>query len=268
MSALDIIRQQAGETPIEAGLILGSGLSDLGDLLEDKVTIPFAELEGFPGYGSKGAGVSGHGRELLIGKMSGKRIAILTGREHYYEHGNAAAMRPALETLKALGAHTLLLTNSAGSLDEEVGPGDLMLLSDHINYAGMNPLIGEPTDARFVNMVDCYDPDLRAKAHAAADRLDIALKEGIYLWYSGPSFETVAEIQMAIKLGANAVGMSTAPEVILGRMLGFKIWACSSVTNMGAGLSDEKISHEHTKTVAKTGAEKLKRLIPALVEEI
>lgn len=268
MSVLDIIRQQAGDAPIEAGLILGSGLSALGDLLEDKITIPFAELEGFPGYGAESAGVSGHGRELLIGKMSGKRIAILTGREHYYEHGNAAAMRPALETIKALGAHTLLLTNSAGSLDDDVQPGNLMLLSDHINYAGMNPLIGEPTDARFVNMVDCYDPDLRAKAHALAERLGIALKEGVYLWYSGPSFETVAEIQMAIRLGANAVGMSTAPEVILGRMLGLKVWACSSVTNMGAGLSDEKISHEHTKTLAKVGAEKLQRLIPALVEEI
>jgi purine-nucleoside phosphorylase len=269
IGALNVIRYRTGEeTRIEAGIILGSGLSTLGDLLEDKTVIPYADLDGFPGSGQEGAGVSGHGMDLLIGTMSGKRIAILTGREHYYEHGNAAAMRPALETLKALGAHTLLLTNSAGSLDPEIGPGNLMMLSDHINYAGMNPLIGEPTDARFVNMVDCYDPGLRTKAHRIADHLGIALKEGVYLWYSGPSFETVAEIQMAIRLGANAVGMSTAPEVILGRMLGLKIWACSSVTNMGAGLSDENISHEHTKSVAKTGAEKLERLIPALVEAL
>ncbi len=260
---LTLIREQAGDAPIEAALVLGSGLSVLGDLLTGKIAIPYAELEGFPG-----GGVSGHGRELLIGMMGGKRIAILTGREHYYEHGNAAAMRQALEVLAGLGAKTLLLTNSAGSLDPEVGPGELMLLADHINYAGMNPLIGEPTDRRFVNMVDCYDPELRAKAHAIAGQLGIALKEGIYLWYSGPSFETVAEIQMAIRLGANAVGMSTAPEVILGRMLGLRVWACSSITNMGAGLSDEKISHEHTKSVAKTGAQKLERLIPALVEEI
>ncbi|UJQ93175.1 purine-nucleoside phosphorylase [Mariluticola halotolerans] len=260
---LEIIRAKAGTAPVEAALVLGSGLSALGDLLTDKVAIAYAELEGFPG-----GGVSGHGRELLIGMMGGKRIAILTGREHYYEHGNAAAMRPALEAMAGLGAQTLLLTNSAGSLDPEVGPGELMLLADHINYAGMNPLIGEPTDRRFVNMVDCYDPGLRAKAHAIARRLDMTLKEGVYLWYSGPSFETVAEIQMAIRLGANAVGMSTAPEVILGRMLGLRVWACSSITNMGAGLSDEKISHEHTKSVAKTGAQKLERLIPALVEEI
>ena len=261
--ATKIIQQIAGREPIAAALVLGSGLSAIGDTLEDKVTIPYSELKGFPG-----AGVSGHGRDLLIGQLGGKRIAVLTGREHYYEHGNPAAMRPALEAMAELGAQTLLLTNSAGSLDERFRPGDLMLISDHINYAGMNPLIGEPTDRRFVNMVDCYAPDLRAKAKGLAERLDIRLGEGIYLWYSGPSFETVAEILMAIRLGANAVGMSTAPEVILGKFLGLKVWACSSITNMGAGLSSENISHEHTKTMAVQGAEKLKKLIPALVEEL
>jgi len=261
--AAKTIRKIAGDTPIDAALVLGSGLSALGDDLRDRIAIPFSELKGFPG-----GGVSGHGRDLLIGEMGGKRLAILTGREHYYEHGNAAAMRPALETLAELGATTLLLTNSAGSLDREVGPGELMLIADHINYAGMNPLIGEPTDRRFVNMVGAYDPDLRRKSHEIANAMGIALKEGVYLWYSGPSFETPAEIQMAIRLGANAVGMSTAPEVILARMLGLRVWACSSVTNMGAGLSDEKISHEHTKTMAVQGAEKLRRLIPALVEAL
>jgi purine-nucleoside phosphorylase len=263
MSAADIIRDRAGSEPITAAVVLGSGLSAIGDLLTDKVTIPFADLDGFPG-----GGVSGHGRDLLVGTMGSARIAILTGREHYYEHANAAAMRPALEAMAECGARTLLLTNSAGSLDPAIRPGDLMLISDHINYAGVNPLIGEPTDRRFVNMVDCYDPALRAKARTIADRHGIALREGIYLWYSGPSFETVAEIQMAIRLGANAVGMSTAPEVILGRFLGLKVWACSSITNMGAGLSDENISHEHTKAMAVQGAEKLKKLIPALVEEL
>ena len=261
--AVKTIRKIAGTTPIAAGLVLGSGLGAIGEMLADKVAIPFSELKGFPG-----GGVSGHGRDLLIGTLGGKRVAVLTGREHYYEHGNAAAMRPALETLADLGATTLLLTNSAGSLDPANRPGDLMLIGDHINYAGMNPLIGEPSDRRFVNMVNAYDPALRSKAREIGARLDITLKEGVYLWYSGPSFETVAEIQMAIRLGANAVGMSTAPEVILARMLGLKVWACSSITNMGAGLSDENISHEHTKTMAVQGAEKLKRLIPALLEAI
>ncbi|KKB13155.1 purine nucleoside phosphorylase [Devosia geojensis] len=261
--AAKTIRKIAGSDPIEAAIVLGSGLSAIGDLIAEKIAIPFSELKGFPG-----GGVSGHGRDLLVGNLAGKRVAVLTGREHYYEHGNPAAMRPALKAMAELGASTLMLTNSAGSLDPAFAPGDLMLISDHINYAGMNPLIGEPTDRRFVNMVGCYDPDLRGKSRAVAERLGIKLGEGVYLWYSGPSFETVAEIQMAIRLGANAVGMSTAPEVILGRFLGLRVWACSSVTNMGAGLSNENISHEHTKIMAKQGAEKLARLIPALVEEL
>ncbi|HWJ88801.1 MAG TPA: purine-nucleoside phosphorylase [Pelagibacterium sp.] len=261
--ALNTIRNQAGSAPIEATLILGSGLSAVADLLAEQVVIPFADLEGFPQ-----GGVSGHGKDLVIGQMGSKRIAILTGRQHYYEHGDAAAMRPALETMSELGAGTLMLTNSAGSLDTDVRPGNLMLISDHLNYAGANPLIGEPTDARFVNMVDAYDPELRATTHAVASRLEIALKEGVYMWYSGPSFETPAEIRMARTLGCDAVGMSTVPEVILGRFLGLRVWACSSITNMGAGMAQETISHTQTKEVAKYGAEKLKRLIPALMEEI
>ena len=269
-AALNVIRTRAGtDVRISAALVLGSGLGALGDLLEDRIAISYGDLEGFPGQAHVGAeGVSGHGKDLLIGTLGGKRIAILTGREHYYEHGNAAAMRPALETMVELGAQTLLLTNSAGSLVADIPPGELMMISDHINCAGMNPLIGEPTDKRFVNMVDAYDPGLRALARSTADKFGIVVNEGVYLWYSGPSFETVAEIQMAIRLGADAVGMSTAPEVIVARMLGLKVWACSSITNMGAGLSDERISHEHTKHMAVEGAEKLKRLIPALVEAL
>ncbi|MBU1304399.1 MAG: purine-nucleoside phosphorylase, partial [Alphaproteobacteria bacterium] len=139
--AAKIIQKIAGKEPVAAAIVLGSGLSTIGDLLADKLTIPYSELKGFPG-----GGVSGHGRDLLIGTLGGKRVAVLTGRQHYYEHGNAAAMRPALEAMADIGAETLLLTNSAGSLDDRLKPGDLMLISDHINYAGMNPLIGEPTD--------------------------------------------------------------------------------------------------------------------------
>ncbi len=278
MSALHVIREKAGDVRVEAIIVLGSGLSGLADILTDQVRIPYARLEGFPGttetsFGSRGSeaetsGVSGHGSDLVIGTMGQRKVAILTGREHYYENGNAAAMRPALETLAALGAKTLLLTNSAGSMDREVHPGNLMLIRDHINYAGMNPLIGEPTDRRFVNLVDAYDPSLRATTLRIARELGIPLKEGVYLWYSGPSFETVAEIEMAMGMGATLVGMSTAPEVILGRMLGLRVWACSAITNMAAGLSDEKISHEHTKTGAKVCAQKMLKLIPALVETL
>ena len=261
--AYKTIRTLAGADPIDAALILGSGLSEIGDLLDERIVIPFDQLKGFPQ-----GGVSGHGKDLLVGRMGGKRLAILTGRQHYYEHGDPAAMRPALETLAELGVKTLMLTNSAGSLDADIVPGNLMLIADHINYAGVNPLIGEATDRRFVNMVDAYDPELRATTHALASRLEIALKEGVYMWYSGPTFETPAEIRMAVTLGADAVGMSTVPEVILGRFLGMRVWACSSITNMGAGMAEETISHTQTKEVARLGAEKLKRLIPALMEEI
>ena len=261
--ATKTIRKLAGTAPLDAVLVLGSGLSALADQVGGAVAIPYAELKGFPG-----TGVSGHGRSLVIGEMGGRRVAVLTGREHYYEHGNPSAMRPALETLSDLGARTVLLTNSAGSLDHETMPGELMVIADHINYAGVNPLIGEPGDRRFVNMVDAYDPELRARSREVAQRLSLTLKEGVYMWYSGPSFETPAEIRMAIRLGANAVGMSTVPEVILARMLGLRVWACSSITNMGAGLSSETISHEHTKAMAVGGGEKLKLLIPALLEEL
>ncbi len=268
MQAIDIIRQKTSGIEIKAAIVLGSGLSSIGDLLSEKTIFSYTELPEFPGYNRSTTGVSGHGSDLLIGKLAGVPVAILTGREHYYEHGNAAAMRPALETIKALGAKTLLLTNSAGSLDERIRPGNLMMLKDHINYAGMNPLIGEPSDKRFVNMVDAYDPDLRGKAKQLALDLGFDLKEGVYLWYSGPSFETVAEINMAIKLGANSVGMSTAPEVIIARMLGLKVWACSGITNMGAGMANEEISHTQTKNVAAICAEKFVKLIPALVQTL
>ncbi|MCB9992950.1 MAG: purine-nucleoside phosphorylase [Hyphomicrobiaceae bacterium] len=268
LSALLHIRSLLPDSHIDAIIVLGSGLSGFASTLSDAATIPYHELEGFPGQSGRGHGVSGHGSDLVVGTLAGKRVAVLTGREHYYENGNAAAMRPALETLAALGAKTLILTNAAGSLDESIRPGDLMVLCDHINYAGMNPLIGEPSDRRFVNMVNCYDPALRQLSAGIAGRLGISLTEGVYLWYSGPSFETMAEIQMAIRLGANAVGMSTVPETIIARMLGLNVWACSAITNMGAGLSNETISHEHTKAMAVEGAAKLTKIIPALVEAL
>ncbi|MCE8421297.1 purine-nucleoside phosphorylase, partial [Rhodovulum sulfidophilum] len=150
---------------------------------------------------------------------------------------------------------------AAGSLRTDLPPGCLMLLSDHINLSGANPLIGEPSEARFVPMTDAHDPDLRARLRAAAEAAGVPLGEGVYAWFSGPSFETPAEIRMARVLGADAVGMSTVPEVILARFLGLKVAAISTVTNMGAGLSDEAISHEHTKAMAPLGAAKLETLL-------
>ncbi|TGD44337.1 purine-nucleoside phosphorylase [Pseudotabrizicola sediminis] len=250
-----LICERAGDAPVRMGLILGSGLGHLAHSV-DGVAIPYADLPGFPH-----AAVSGHNPNLYIGTLEGVRVAVFGAREHYYEKGNPAAMRLALEVLSDLGADSLILTNAAGSMRTDIPPGDLMLLSDHINYNGLNPLIGELTDARFVPMTTAHDPDLRAALRSSALAEGIDIKDGVYAWYSGPSFETPAEIRMLKMLGADAVGMSTVPEVILARFLGLRCAAISTITNMAAGMSDEQISHEHTKAMAPMGAAKLERIL-------
>ncbi len=255
MKAVSKIRKRAGKEPVRIALVLGSGLGHLAEAV-DGVAIDYADLPGFPH-----AGVSGHNPKLVVGKLEGVRVAVLGGRAHYYEAGDAAVMRRPLEVLAALGVETLVLTNAAGSFRKDIPPGDLMLISDHINYSGRNPLIGEATDRRFVNMVDAYDPGLRNALAKAARAEKLALKQGVYAWYSGPSFETPAEIRALKILGADAVGMSTVPEVILGRFLGMRCAAISTITNMAAGMSDEAISHEHTKAMAPLGAAKLERIL-------
>ena len=254
---LHTVQSRAGTEPVKLGLILGSGLGHLAHAV-DGVAIPYADLPGFPHVG-----VSGHNPHLHIGTLEGVRVAVFGAREHYYENGNPAAMRPALDILQALGADHLIVTNAAGSLRPDIRPGDLMLLNDHINFSGLNPLIGEKTDARFVPMTTAHDPDLRAALRDAAKAEGVALSEGVYAWYSGPSFETPAEIRAIKILGGDAVGMSTVPEVILARFLGLKVAAISTITNMAAGMSDEQISHEHTKAMAPLGAAKLERILRA-----
>jgi purine-nucleoside phosphorylase len=254
---LHTVQSRAGTEPVKLGLILGSGLGHLAHAV-DGVAIPYADLPGFPHVG-----VSGHNPHLHIGTLEGVRVAVFGAREHYYENGNSAAMRPALDLLQALGADHLIVTNAAGSLRPDIRPGDLMLLNDHINFSGLNPLIGEKTDARFVPMTTAHDPALRGALRAAAKAEGVALPEGVYAWYSGPSFETPAEIRAIKILGGDAVGMSTVPEVILARFLGLKVAAISTITNMAAGMSDEQISHEHTKAMAPLGAAKLERILRA-----
>ena len=251
----EAIRKRAGPAPVEVGLVLGSGLGHLAQAVEG-VAIDYTDLPGFPH-----AGVSGHNPQLVIGTLEGRRVAVFGGRAHYYEAGRADAMRLPLAVLRALGAEALILTNAAGSLRPDMPPGTIMLLSDHINFSGLNPLIGEATDARFVPMTTAHDPDLRAGLRAAAQAEGVEMPEGVYAWYSGPSFETPAEIRAIGILGGDAVGMSTVPEVILARFLGLRVAAISTITNMAAGLSNEAISHEHTKAMAPLGAAKLERVL-------
>ena len=252
---VNLVRARAGDDPPALGLILGSGLGHLAEKI-DGSSIDYSDLPGFPH-----AGVSGHNPRLVIGELNGTRVAVLGGRAHYYESGRGDAMRLPLEVLKALGVDRLILTNAAGSMRPDIAPGDLMLLTDHIDFSGRNPLIGEPSDARFVPLTDAYDPGLRTDLLSAAAQEGIELGQGVYAWFSGPSFETPAEIRAVRILGADAVGMSTVPEVILSRFLGLRVAAISVITNMAAGLSDEAISHEHTKSMAPLGAAKLELIL-------
>ena len=256
------IQAAAGSEPVRLGLVLGSGLGDLVSRVEG-VAIDYSDLPGFPH-----SGVSGHTPKLVIGDLAGVRVAVFGGRAHYYEQGQADAMRFPLEVLRGLGAERLILTNAAGSMRPDIPPGDLMLLNDHINFSGLNPLIGEPTDARFVPMTDAYDKDMRRGLGYAAEAEGLTLKEGVYAWYSGPSFETPAEIKAINLLGADAVGMSTVPEVILARFFGLRVAAISTITNMAAGMSSENISHAHTKTMAPLGAAKLERILVRFLETL
>jgi purine-nucleoside phosphorylase len=257
-----LIRSRAGAEPPRLGLILGSGLGHLAEAVRGEA-IDYADLPGFPH-----AGVSGHNPRLVLGDLEGVRVAVFGGRAHYYERGNPAEMRLPLEVLKVLGTESLILTNAAGSLRADIPPGGLMLLADHINLSGANPLIGEADDARFVPMTEAHDPAMRAALKSAASAEGVELPEGVYCWFSGPSFETPAEIRAAKVLGADAVGMSTVPEVILARFLGLRVAAVSVVTNMGAGMSAEAISHEHTKAMAPLGAAKLERVLRRYLRDL
>lgn len=259
----DIIIEALNGLVPRVALVLGSGLGGLVAAVDDAVHVPYARLEGFPK-----SGVSGHAGEVVAGTIGGTPVLLLSGRVHYYEKGDAAAMRPVLEVLQGLGIEKLILTNAAGSLREDLPPGSVMLIEDHINFSGTNPLIGEETDARFVGLTAAYDAGLRAAIEKAADEEGIAIGHGVYMWFSGPSFETPAEIRMARVMGADAVGMSTVPEVILGRFLGLDCAACSVITNYAAGMTGGELSHTETKDMAPIGGSKLQAILTRAIAEM
>ena len=246
----------------ETALVLGSGLGGVVDSIDIRGRHSFADLDGFPE-----SSVSGHSAEVVLGTLNGHNVIVFSGRVHYYEQANAAAMRGPLEALKTVGVNRLILTNSAGSTNPDMGPGSIMQIKDHINFSGTNPLFGEPTDKRFVGLTTAYDKSLRKAFRKQAKNLNIKLHRGVYMWFSGPSFETPAEIKMARIMGADAVGMSTVPEVILARFLDMKVAAFSVVTNYAAGMTGAELSHNETKEVAPQGGEKLSRLIGAMLKE-
>ncbi|MCB1428555.1 MAG: purine-nucleoside phosphorylase [Nitratireductor sp.] len=257
----ELVRRLDGLMP-ETALVLGSGLGGLVAQIESPLRIPYSELEGFPS-----GGVSGHAGEVVAGTLAGTPVIVLSGRVHYYEKGKADAMRLPLEVLMAIGVRRLVLTNSAGSLREDLPPGSVMMITDHINWSGMNPLIGEENDSRFVGMTSAYDADMASLFRNSAAHHSIPLGEGVYMWFSGPSFETPAEIRAARILGADTVGMSTVPEVILARFLGLQVAAFSVITNFGAGMTGAELSHGETKEMAPRGGELLSRLLVAALGE-
>lgn len=260
-AAAQMMRDRGVGEAVTLGIVLGSGLGTVADHLEKAISAPYADLPGFPKHG-----VSGHDGRLVVGGLEGTTVAVLRGRAHYYEQGHADAMKGPLETLAKLGCQTVIITNAAGSLHADWYPGSLVLISDHINYSGMNPLIGSGGDDRFVSLIDAYDKRLRLRMKRAAAAASVAnLREGVYMWFSGPSFETPAEIKMAKLLGADLVGMSSVPEVILARRIGLKVAAVSVITNFGAGLNGGAPSHDESKAVALSGSVGLRRLLRAFV---
>lgn len=246
-----LVNKLEGLAP-KTAIVLGSGLGSLVEEISDAVHVPYADLEGFPH-----SGVSGHAAQVVAGNWGGTPVLFLSGRAHYYENGDPSVMRAPLETLHGLGIKRLILTNAAGSLRDDMPPGSVMQITDHINFSGTNPLFGEPSDRRFVGLTNAYDAAMRDQMQAAAERAEVELHQGVYMWFSGPSFETPAEIRMARTLGADAVGMSTVPEVILARFLGLDVAAASVVTNLAAGMSGEEISHQETKDMAPLGGKRL-----------
>ncbi|MDI1246188.1 MAG: purine-nucleoside phosphorylase [Rhodoferax sp.] len=263
MNAIDLLRQRAPGLQPRIAVVLGSGWGGLTEHLTGASQIPYAELAGFPQ-----PGVAGHGGSLWLGHLGAQPVAVLSGRQHGYETGTVDGMAEPLRVLKNLGCHTLVQTNAAGSLHPDMPPQSLMLLSDHINLSQRSPLVGAAGSARFVNMVDAYDPDLRAHAQRIAQAQGASLFEGVYAWFLGPQFETPAEIRMARLLGADAVGMSTVPETILARHLGLRVLALSFITNLGAGMSTEHLSHAHTLQQAQLGSLAASRLLADIIAKM
>jgi xanthosine phosphorylase len=249
-----------------AALVLGSGLGAVADAVADAVRIAYADLPGFP-VGS----VAGHAGQLVVGELEGVPVAVLQGRAHLYEGVDPAAIAVPVRTVRALGAELILLTNAAGSLRREVGPGRLMAITDHINMTGRNPLTGPNDDAlgeRFVGMGRAYDPELLDRLRAAAGKAGVELAEGVYLAVPGPSFETAAEIRVFGILGADAVGMSTVLETIAARHCGLRVAAVSAITNLAEGMSAEVLSHEGTLHAAGRAAADLERVLRHFVEDL
>lgn len=269
MSLLEKIRvtqaflESKGVKEPEFGLILGSGLGELAEEVEDALVLDYADI---PNWGR--STVAGHAGKLVYGTLAGRRVLALQGRFHFYEGNPLDVVTFPVRVMKALGCEGVLVTNAAGGIG--YGPGTLMLINDHINMTGQNPLIGENLDdfgPRFPDMSASYTPAYRETAHAVATKLGIKLDEGVYLGVTGPSYETPAEIRAFQTMGAHAVGMSTVPEVIVAAHSGLKVLGISAITNHAAGFQEE-LNHEEVVEVTQRIKEDFKALVKAILGDL
>jgi purine-nucleoside phosphorylase len=248
------------------GMILGSGLGSLADDIENPVAIPYHDI---PHFAQSEA--VGHANELIIGELMGKTVVAMKGRFHYYEGFSLDEVTFPVRVMKALGVENLIITNACGAVNTSFNPGDLMLITDHINLVATNPLIGPNNDelgTRFPDLSQVYNPELRQIASRIAKEHHITLREGVYAWWSGPAYETPAEIRMIRILGADAVGMSTVPEAIVAAHGKMKVLGISCLTNMACGILDQPLSHDEVIEVAGKVRVNFVQLIKGILEQM
>ncbi len=264
-NAARFLKEKCPKNP-RVGLILGSGLGVLADEIQDPVKIPYHQIPDFPV-----STVEGHAGQLVFGLLNGIQVVAMQGRFHYYEGYSFEKVTFPVRVMKQLGVEILIVTNAAGGINENFEPGDLMLISDHINNMGSNPLIGQNETSigpRFPDMSNAYRTDLREKAKTIAEKLQIPVKEGVYVGNTGPSYETPAEVKMLRILGGDAVGMSTVPEVIVARHAGIDVLGISCISNMAAGIMNQPLSHheviETTERVKTNFLKYIKAIVASL----
>ncbi len=257
-AAAEYLRPRLDGRSPSVALVLGSGLGALADAVEDPVAVPYAEIPGFAR-----TTVEGHAGRLVAGSLEGVDVVVFQGRYHAYEGHDPADLATPVRTAAALGAKTLIVTCAAGGVTRRLGAGSLMCIADHLNLMGLNPLAGPAREGepRFPDLTDAYDPALRERAGAAAEELGIELAEGVYAAMLGPSYETPAEIRMLERLGADAVGMSTVPEVIAARSAGLRVLGIALSTNAAAGVMEGPLDHDEVIAAGDAAAEDFQRLI-------
>lgn len=263
--AASFIKERMEGTP-EIGLILGSGLGVLADEIKNPSVIPYADIPDFPV-----STVSGHAGQLVIGELSGRKVIAMQGRFHFYEGYSMDKVTFPVRVMKLLGVEKLIVTNAAGGVNESFRPGDLMIITDHINNMGTNPLMGPNNDefgVRFPDMSDAYHKPYRILAKRIADSLGIPVQEGVYVGNTGPAYETPAEVRFARIIGGDAVGMSTVPEVIAANHAGMKVLGISCITNMAAGILDQPLSHEEVIETTEMAKSSFLSFVKTIVKEL